>query len=249
MVDPKSVLITGASGGIGSALAKAYAKPDRHLFLGDVDSDKLARVCDICNELGAVSHGHEVDVTNREAMENWIAEADGTAALDLVIANAGISHGNLRREETEEQIRAVFAVNLEGTLNTVLPALPMFRTRKRGQIAIMGSMAGVRGFPHAPSYCASKAAIRVFGQGLRARVRREGVSVCVIIPAFVQTPMTEANAYGMPWRLGADEAARIIKHKLLQDKGEFVFPYQYAFAAWLASAIPSSIMSFLTRLK
>jgi len=249
MLDPKSVLITGASGGIGSALARAYARPGRHLFLGDVDGDKLAKLCDECNELGAFAHGRVVDVTEKETMEAWIAEADGTAALDLVIANAGISHGNLRREETAEQIRAVFAVNLDGTLNTVLPALPLLRTRKRGQIAIMGSLACVRGFPHSPSYCASKAAVRVLGQGLRARVHREGVSVCVIIPAFVRTPMTDANLYGMPWRLEADEAARIIQRKLLQDKAEFVFPHPYSVAAWIASAMPSSVMSFFTRLK
>lgn len=249
MLDPKSVLITGASGGIGSALARAYARPGRHLFLGDVNREKLDQLCDACNESGAVAAGRVVDVTDRDDMKSWIEEADGTAALDLVIANAGISHGNLNHEETEEQTRAVFAVNLDGTLNTILPVLPPMRSRKRGQVAIMGSLACVRGFPHSPSYCASKAAIRVFGQGLRARVAREGVSVCVIIPAFVRTPMTDANLYGMPWRIEADEAARIIQRKLSQDKPEFVFPRPYPLAAWIASAMPSSVMSFVTRLK
>ena len=147
MLDPKSVLITGASGGLGSALARAYATHGRHLFLGDVDGDKLAKLCDECNELGAVAHGRVVDVTEKEAMEAWIAEADGTAALDLVIANAGISHGNLRREETAEQIRAVFAVNLDGTLNTVLPALPLLRTREEGSNRDHGFACLRPGFP------------------------------------------------------------------------------------------------------
>ncbi len=246
---PKAILITGAAGGIGQALAKAYAAPGIHLFLGDLELPELDKLCAECGELGASAHGCVVDVTDKAAMEQWIADADTVSPLDLVIANAGISHGNAVQEETADQIRAVFAVNLDGMLNTVLPALPLLRERKRGQIALMSSLAGVRGFPHAPSYCASKAAIRVFGQGLRARVRREGVSVSVIIPAFVKTPMTDANLYKMPRVIDADEAAKVIKRKLAQDKAEFVFPHPYPAVAWAACAMPPSIMAYFTKFK
>jgi NADP-dependent 3-hydroxy acid dehydrogenase YdfG len=249
MRDPRSILITGAAGGLGSALAKAYAEPGIHLFLSDLDAQKLEALCDSCRELGAVAHGRLVDVTDKKSMEAWITEVDEVKSLDLVIANAGISHGNLRREETADQIRAVFAVNIDGTLNTILPVLPLFRERKRGQIAFMSSLAGLRGFPHSPSYCASKAAIRVFGQGLRARVKREGVSVSVIIPAFVKTPMTKANLYRMPGVIEADRAARIIKRSLARGRSEFVFPWLYPAVAWTVSAVPPSVMAFFTKLK
>jgi short-subunit dehydrogenase len=249
MRDPRSILITGAAGGLGSALARAYAEPGVHLFLSDVDGEKLEGLCASCKDLGAAASGCVIDVTNKTAMEAWIAEADQVRPLDLVIANAGISHGNLRKEETADQIRAVFAVNIDGTLNTVLPVLPLFRERKRGQIAFMSSLAGLRGFPHAPSYCASKAAIRVFGQGLRARVKREGVSVSVIIPAFVKTPMTKANLYRMPGVIEADRAAKIIKRSLARGKSEFVFPWLYPVVAWTVSAAPPSIMAYFTKLK
>jgi len=249
MRDPRSILITGAAGGLGSALARAYAEPGVHLFLSDVDPAKLESLCASCKDSGATSSGRVVDVTDKTAMEAWIAEADNIRPLDLVIANAGISHGNLRREETCDQIRAVFAVNIDGTLNTVLPVLPLFRERKRGQIAFMSSLAGLRGFPHAPSYCASKAAIRIFGQGLRARIKREGVSVSVIIPAFVKTPMTKANLYRMPGVIEADRAAKIIKRSLARDKAEFVFPWLYPVVAWTVSAVPPSVMAFFTKLK
>ena len=247
--NPKAILITGAAGGIGAALARTYAAPGTHLFLGDLGLSKLDKLCAECGDLGALAHPCVVDVTDKAAMEQWIVEADAISPLDLVIANAGISHGNAVEEETADQIRAVFAVNLDGMLNTVLPALPLFRRRKSGQIALMSSLAGVRGFPHAPSYCASKAAIRVFGQGLRARVKREGVSVSVIIPAFVKTPMTDANLYRMPRVVEADQAAKIIKRKLAQDKAEFVFPHPYPAVAWVACAMPPSVLAYFTEFK
>jgi NADP-dependent 3-hydroxy acid dehydrogenase YdfG len=247
--NPKAILITGAAGGIGAALARAYAAPGIHLFLGDLELPKLDKLCAECGDLGALAHACVVDVTDKIAMEKWIVEADTISPLELVIANAGISHGNAVEEETADQIRAVFAVNLDGTLNTVLPALPLLRRRKSGQIALMSSLAGVRGFPHAPSYCASKAAIRVFGQGLRARVKREGVSVSVIIPAFVRTPMTDANLYQMPRVVAPDRAAKIIKRKLAQDKAEFVFPHPYPAVAWVACAVPPSILAYFTKFK
>ncbi len=249
MVDPKAVLITGATGGIGSALAKAYAAAGVHLFLGDTNPGGFENLCPSCADSGAIVHRTLVDVTDKSAMEDWIAEADAISPLDLVIANAGISHGNLVDEETPEQIRAVFAVNLDGMLNTVLPALPLMRRRKRGQIALMSSLAGIRGFPHAPSYCATKAAIRVFGQGLRARIKREGVSISVMIPAIVKTPMTEANLYSMPGRIEADRAASIIKRKLAKNKSEFIFPYPYPALAWALAVAPSSLVNLFTDLK
>jgi NADP-dependent 3-hydroxy acid dehydrogenase YdfG len=249
MIEPKAVLITGATGGIGSALARAYSAPGVHLFLGDANADRFETLCPSCEDSGAIVHNKTVDVTDRAAMEDWIAEADAISPLDLVIANAGIGHGNLMDEETSEQIREVFAVNLDGTLNTVLPALPRMRSRKRGQIALMSSLAGIRGFPHAPSYCATKAAIRVFGQGLRARVKREGVFVSVMIPAFVKTPMTEANAFVMPNRIEADRAASIIKRKLAKNKAEFIFPHPYPALAWILKAAPSPLVNLFTELK
>jgi NADP-dependent 3-hydroxy acid dehydrogenase YdfG len=249
MIDPKSVLITGAAGGIGSALARVYAGPGVALFLGDVETEKLENLCVECSELGAEAHSRAVDVTDAAGMARWITDSDAVRPLDLVIANAGVSRGNARKEETAEQIREVFAVNIDGMLNTVLPVLPLLRNRKRGQIALMSSLAGFRGFPHAPSYCASKGAIRIFGQGLRARVKREGVSVSVIIPGFVKTPMTDANLYRMPRVITAERAARTIKRKLAAGKSEFVFPRPFPAVAWGMSALPPSLLARFTAFK
>jgi len=249
MKHPNSVLITGAGRGMGTELAKAYSRPGAHVFLCDLGKEGLEHACAECEKLGGEAHGSVVDVTDAAAMERWILAADDSRPLDLVIVNAAISHGNMRKEETAEEVRSVFAVNIDGMLNSVLPILPRFRARGRGQIALMSSLAGLRGFPHAPSYSASKAAVRIFGQGLRARLQREGVVVSVVIPAFVKTPMTAGNLYHMPFVLEADRAAQIIRKKLAKGKSEFVFPRPYDAVAWGLRAFPPALWAFFTRVK
>lgn len=247
--EAKSILITGAAGAIGSALVLAYAAPGIHLFLGDINARRLETVTVASRKAGAMVDAIVVDVTDRHGMAHWIAEADALQPLDLVISLAGISHGSTRREETMEQVRAVFAVNLEGMLNTIEPALSLMRKRQHGQIALMSSQAGWRGFPVAPSYCATKAAIRVYAEGLRARLLRENIGVSVIIPAFVKSPMTDANPYPMPFRITAERAARIIKRGLARNKPRIRFPIPIPAAVYLLSLLPPSWVDRFITLK
>jgi NADP-dependent 3-hydroxy acid dehydrogenase YdfG len=249
LLNPTSILITGAAGGIGTALAKAYAAPGIHLFLGDIEADRLESLASQCRSLGAQTWSTAVDVTNREAMATWITQSHQVRPLDLVIALAGISCGTFSREETPEETRAVFDVNLDGMLNTVEPAISLFRQRGRGQIAVTSSLAGIRGFPVAPSYCATKAAIRVYGEGLRSRLHRENISVAVINPAFVKSPMTDANPYPMPFLVSADRAARIIKNKLAKGKARICFPWPFAVGGFLFSLVPPSWIDRFIKLK
>lgn len=249
MLNASSILITGAAGGIGTALAKAYAAPGVHLFLGDIEAERLGSLASQCRSLEAQTWSTVVDVTNRKAMATWITQSHQIRPLDLIIALAGISRGTFSREETPEETRAVFAVNLDGMLNTVEPAIPLFRQRGRGQIALMSSLAGCRGFPVAPSYCATKAAIRVYGEGLRSRLLRENILVSVINPGFVKSPMTDANPYPMPFRLSAERAARIIKNKLAKGKARICFPGPLAAGAFLLSLVPPSWIDRFIKLK
>jgi NADP-dependent 3-hydroxy acid dehydrogenase YdfG len=244
-----SVLITGAAGGIGRALAQAYAAPGVHLFLSDIDPERLAAVTAGCRALGAEAQGTVVDVTDRKAMAEWIAAADAVKPLDLVIALAGISHGSIKNEETAAQARAVFAVNLDGMLNTLEPVLPLFRKRRAGQIALMSSQAGFRGHPVAPSYCATKAAVRVYGEALRARLHRENVGVSVINPGFVKTSMTDANPYPMPFCVSAERAAKIIKRGLSLNKARILFPQPIPAAVHFLSILPPSWIDRVITLK
>ena len=149
--DPRSILITGASSGIGAALARAYAGPGRSLFLGGRDGARLEAVAADCRARGATVEARVGDVCDRAAMAAWLAEADATAPLDLVVANAGTSAGSGGLGESEEQARRIMAINVEGAMNTVLPIIPTMATRGRGQIALVASLAGFRGFPGAPA--------------------------------------------------------------------------------------------------
>jgi NADP-dependent 3-hydroxy acid dehydrogenase YdfG len=245
----QSILITGAAGGIGREVSLVYAEPGVHLFLGDIEASRLEAVTAACREQGAAAQGTVVDVTNRQAMAEWILGAEAQWPLDLVISLAGISKGTIKREETMEDIRTVLAVNLEGLLNTIEPVLPLFRERQKGQLALTSSYAGFRGFPVAPSYCATKAAIRVYGEGLRARLRREGVGVSVIIPGFVKTPMTDANPYFMPFRISADRAAAIIKRGLAKNQARIRFPRPIPLVVHFLSLLPPAWIDRFVTLK
>ncbi len=246
---PTSILITGAAGGIGIALARVYAAPGRHLFLGDTNSAGLEELAAECRARGAEVQWTRVDVTDKTAMAAWIKAADNTKPLDLVVMLAGVSYGTAEQEETPAETRRTFAVNLEGMLNTIEPVLPLFRQRRRGQLALMSSHGACRGFPIAPSYSATKAAIRVYGEGLQSRLKRENIFVTVIIPGFVQTPMTEANDFMMPFRLSAPRAARIIQRGLAQGRARICFPWPINLAVYFLSLLPKALVDRFMALK
>ena len=182
-------------------------------------------------------------------MERWVAAADEARPLDLVIANAGISGGTGGGTEPAEQVRRIMAINVDGALNTVLPAIPRMVARRHGQIALVSSLAGYRGMPGAPAYCASKAALKVFGEGLRGELAADGVGVSVVCPGYIDTPMTKRNRFPMPLLMDADRAARIIKRGLARNKARIAFPWPMAALVWLLQALPPGLIDrALTRL-
>jgi short-subunit dehydrogenase len=245
---PAHILITGASSGIGEALAVAYARPGAHLSLGGRNQDRLAAVAAQVAARGAASTVAAIDVRDSAGVAAWIRAADERAPLDLVIANAGISGGTHGGPETPEQTRAIFAVNLDGVLNVVLPTVPRMAARGRGQIAIISSLAGYRGMPGAPAYSGSKAAVRVWGEGLRGDLLPQGVKVNVVMPGFIKSPMTDANSFPMPFLMSAEKAAGIIQRGLAADRARIAFPFPTAFVAWLMGALSPAIVDPLLRM-
>lgn len=244
---PASILITGASSGLGAALASFYAAEGVTLFLSGRDRQRLHDVADSCRGQGAEVHALVINVTQAVPMATWIKECDSIRPLDLVIANAGISAGTGGGGESEEQTRAIFATNLDGVMNTVFPALAVMRPRRHGQVAIMASLAGYRGLPGAPAYCASKAAVKAWGEGLRGHLAADNIRVSVICPGFVTTRMTAVNRFKMPFLMEAGRAAAIIAKGLARDRGRIAFPWPMALGAWLAAALPDRVMDRVGR--
>jgi len=245
--DPAHVLITGASSGIGTALALAYAGPGVLLSLAGRDEARLNDVAGAARSRGAEIDAAVLDVRDRDAMAAWVVAADQRRPIDLVIANAGISGGTHGGPESAEQTRAVFAVNLDGVLNTVLPLIPRMIARKAGQIALISSLAGHRGFPSAPAYCGSKAAVKVWGESLRGELATHGVRVNVVMPGFIKSPMTDVNDFPMPFLMSAERAAEIIRKGLAKDRARIAFPWPMAMLAWAIGMMSPAIIDPLLR--
>lgn len=234
------IVITGASSGIGAALARAYAVTGHTLALTGRDETRLAAVAQACRTSGAEVEYAALDVTDRAALANWLVASDARQPIDLLIANAGISAGTGEAGETVEQAERIFAVNLTGVLNTLHPVIPLMQQRGRGKIALMASLAGLRGLPTAPAYSASKGAVRLYGEGLREALAPSGISVSVICPGFIRTPMTAVNKFPMPFLMDVDQAARRIKSGLTRKKARIAFPGVLYTAVWLLAALPVS---------
>lgn len=240
---PSHILITGASSGIGAALALAYAAPGIMLSLSGRNQERLEQIVQACRNKGADADGHVVDVARQDMMAEWIKGRDQIKPLDLVIANAGISGGtgNAPGGENDAQVREIFAVNVAGVFNTVHPAMDLMISRGSGQIAIMSSLAGYRGWPGAPAYCASKAAVKSYGESLRGALAPLGVQVSVICPGFVKSRMTDINHFPMPMLMDTPRAAELIIRKLARNQGRIAFPWPMTLAAWGLSVLPEAL--------
>ncbi|MEM6781655.1 MAG: SDR family NAD(P)-dependent oxidoreductase, partial [Pseudomonadota bacterium] len=218
-----------------AALAEHYAADGITLYLTGRNVERLKEVEQICVQKGATVHAQTLDVTSKSDMFDFGADITNENPLDLVIANAGISGGTGSDPDGEpmHQAREIFDINLTGVLNTVEAVLPSMLKAKKGQIALMSSLAGFSGWPGAPAYSASKGAVRLYGEALKGSVKDKGLKVSVICPGFIQTPMTSVNPYKMPFMIDATQAARIIATGLKKNKTRIAFPWPtYAFSGF-----------------
>jgi short-subunit dehydrogenase len=243
MRKPTSVLITGASGGIGAALARAYARPGVALALTGRNRDRLGATADAVTAAGGTVSARALDLRDEPATAAWIAEVDAANPLDLVIANAGITGGHRgpRDEESIDELRRIIDINFMAACHTVHAALGPMRRRRRGQIALVSSIAGMRGLPYSPGYCASKAALITYAEALRALLRADGIEVAIVLPGFVDTPMSARVGGPKPLMLTADRAAAIIQRGLERGQTRIAFPralYWLQRAAMLLPAAP-----------
>ena len=240
-----NVLITGASSGIGAAIAEAHARRGDALFLCGRDDARLQAVAANCRALGSPRVSAEtVDVADEAAMRDWIRRADAAAPLDRVYANAGVSTG----EETEANARRTFAINVGGCVNAVYPALAAFTARHSGQVVITASIAGYGPLKACPSYSATKACVKTWGLALRGMYAPTGVRVNVVCPGFVRSRITDRNTCPMPFFMEADRAAAVILARVDRNVGLIAFPWPMRFATWFLSVLPQCLNEAVNRL-
>ena len=234
------VFLTGASSGIGEALARHYAARGAKLGLVARRADLLASLAESLPE-GADTYAADV----RDAGALRAAGADFLARHgppDLVIANAGVSHGTLTEHaEDVEVFRRILDVNVTGMVATFHPFVAPMRKAGRGTLAGVASVAGYRGLPGAGAYSASKAAAIRYLESLRVEMRGTGVRVATVCPGYIATPMTEKNPYPMPFILSADEFARRFARALDAGKDYAVIPWQMAIVARLLAVLPNAV--------
>ncbi|MCI0598879.1 MAG: SDR family NAD(P)-dependent oxidoreductase, partial [Beijerinckiaceae bacterium] len=207
----KSILITGASSGIGRALALAYARHQVALALTGRNQDRLEDTARAARSRGAEVTTGQLDVRDEKAMAQWIAAEDTRRPFDLAIANAGITTGLAPGQIAEEPgaVRAILGTNLIGVFNTVEPLIAPMCARGAGHLAFIGSIAGLRPLPYAPAYCAAKAAVHAYSDALRGRLAPRGVCVSLVIPGFVKTPLNDSIEAIKPLEITDAQAARL----------------------------------------
>lgn len=233
------IVITGASSGIGEAIALDYARPGAALALTGRDAERLDAVASACRAKGATVFAETIDVVERERFAAWLQAFDDAHPVDLILANAGISIDKDNSSIDDfAVIRRTFDVNVYGTLNTVEPLLDRMIARRRGQIAVVSSLAGFIGLPYSASYNASKAAVRVWGESLRYVLKKHGIGVSVICPGFVVSRMTENAPFPMPFLMSSARASAIIRRGLANDRARIAFPIGTKAAVWLGSVLP-----------
>jgi len=222
----QSVVISGASTGLGRALALQYAIPERSLGLLGRDKARLADVAAACSELGANVTTGAFDLLDTAATGAWMRAYDASQPIDLLIVNAGAftGHGANRLMETDDEILAMLRTNLESATTTISAALPMLRARRGGRIAIIGSLAALQPLADAPAYSASKAGLMSYGEALREWLVPDEIAVTLVYPGHINTNQVARHVGALPMLIPAEKAARRIKQGLDRGRSFIAFP-------------------------
>lgn len=240
MRNPKVIVITGASSGLGASLARVYAKVGVTLYLIGRNGSRLQTVAAECRAKGAKIDVCEIDVIDAKRLNSYLIQIDASTEVDMVIANAGVSAGTLGGEDVA-QVRALFATNIDGVINTIHPLIEAMSARNRGQLVIISSIAGFLPLPSSPAYSASKAAVTTYGDALRGVLSKHHVGVTVVTPGYIKTPMTAVNQFPMPGLITAEKAARIIKKRLTCNPARIVFPRWFYYSICFFNLLPLPI--------
>jgi short-subunit dehydrogenase len=243
MHQPRNILITGASGGIGSALAEAYAGSGQTLILFGRDPQRLQRVADRCRSAGANVETAALDVRDTDALREQLTRISQQTTLDMVIVNAGIM-GDIGADaegESWEAVERIVNVNLTAAMATADAVLPAMRRRGNGQIVFISSISAYFGLPLTPTYAATKAALKSYAEGWRGWLAAEGIGVTAVLPGFVESDMSRRFPGPRPFMISAEKAAATIKRRLRRNPARISFPFPLNFGMWWLAVLPPAV--------
>ena len=241
-------MITGASAGIGRALAIKLARADFQVVLSARREETLREVAQAHPDLADKLHVYPLDVTDLEACKRVFAQVEAEVGeIDTFILNAG-DYDPMPLDDFDPEIfRRLIEVNYLGAVNGLAAALPAMRARGRGQILLTASLSAYRGLPQAAPYGASKAAVLNMAESLRPALDGSGVGLRVINPGFVKTRLTEKNRFAMPQLITPEGAADYIIKELDRDAFEIVFPKRFGYTLKALRLLPYRLYFWLTR--
>lgn len=245
----KSVLITGASSGIGAALARELARRGARVGLLARRADRLQSLAAEIETAGGTAAWAEADVQDGEQLATALEQtAHALGGADIVIANAGFNRPEPPSHFKAGRALKIYDVNLLGALRLIDWAFPRFLEQGSGHIVGIASVASYLGLPFNDAYCGSKAALRIHLQSLRVSLKRHRVAVTTICPGFVKSELTEKMRFPMPFIWETDRAARRIAGAIAKRRSEVVFPWQMKLAIGLATRLPRALVErLLTR--
>ena len=236
-------VITGASSGIGWALARTLAAEGCKVGLVARRREQLAELAAEIEKSGGTAAFAVGDVAERRQAIAAIHEvAARLGPVDLLIANAGVGAPTTIEPFNVGDVEKMFRVNVLGVVYSLEAVLPQMLERRSGHLAAVSSLAAYKGLPGESGYTASKAAVNVFLDGLRVQLRSKGIAVTTICPGFVQTPMTEPNQFKMPYLMSADDAAKRIVRALNRKRKVYNFPWQLALLMRLSRWAPDWLL-------
>ncbi len=248
---PLRVFISGASSGIGLAMAKEYAQNGAILGLAARRAELLQNFKTSLANAGfpQACENYVLDVRDHRALQqaaqDFIAKHGG---IDIVIANAGVSCGTLTEHaEDIAAFQAVMDTNVMGLVHTFQPFIANMQQAKQGQLVGIASVAGIRGLPGAGAYSASKGAAINYLESLRVEMQNHGIAVTTIAPGYIRTPMTDINDYPMPFLMEVDVAAKKFVQAIANKKRFVIIPWQMGVVAKLMRLIPPFLWDFLAK--
>ena len=245
----RTILITGASSGLGAALACAYARTGAFLILWGRDRDRLAATAAQCRALGATTRMEDFDLRDVDGLIARLASRDAETPIDLAIFCAGVG-GSVPRDHPAESPQAA---HIAAQVNFTVPVAGAsalagaMAKRGRGQIVLIGSIAELFPLPMAPAYAGAKAGLAMFAEALGIRMASHGVTVTLVSPGFIDTPMSRQVQEPKPFLMPADRAAKLIMRRIECHAARIVVPWQFGVLRALSRLLPRPVLRLILR--